>query len=1185
VKKRPQNKQDSSTRLETSPKPIEGPDTDRESEHTLKTVFDTLDYMIFVLDMQGNMLNVSGAVTKKLGYTEEELVGRNVLMVHPEERREEAGRIVSDMVAGKLGYCPVPLITKAGRLIPVKTRVAKGTWHGQEVLLGISKDISDLKASEEKFSHVFHANPAPMAISTLAEGRFVEVNEAFLRTMGYEREEIIGKTSAQLGLYADPRQRDALRPVLEKNGFLSNIEVYFLAKGGNLRYGLFSAELIRLQNEEFLLTVMDDVTDRRKAEGALQSVLKLNSRIDSMTVSEGMQFALDEAERLTDSKVGFFHFVNPDEETIELIAWSTETRKHCYVPSEPERHYPVSKAGVWADALHQRKPVFHNDYPSLSHRKGLPEGHVTIHREAVVPIFEGDRIVAIIGVGNKPTDYDSNDVNLLSLLAKNTWTSIRRKKAEESLKASEEKYRSIFENSVEGIFQSTPEGRFLSVNPALARMAGYESPREMMESITDLGAQLYVHPEDRDRFQKIMEEKGTVENLEHEQRCKDGSIIWVSNSAHAVRDHKGRILYYEGINEDITKRKSAEEALRVSEKKFSDAFRSSPATFTITSRKDLRVVDVNERFISMYGYERDEVIGRTVLELGLFPGTEELFKGLRVLTEKGVLRDFEYTFRRKNGEIGHGLMGATMIDIAGEPHILSGSIDITDRKKIEKVLAESEERWNFALEGSGDGVWDWNAETNEVFFSRQWKAMLGFEEDEMGNTLDEWDKRVHPEDKPHVYEEINKHFAGQKPEYTSEHRVLCKDGRYKWILDRGKVVSRSEDGKPLRVIGTHSDITDRKRAEETLRESRESLKKAQAIAHLGSWEWDPRANQVTASKETFRIFGMEDRPFEDFISFAQRIHPDDRGYFDHTMSEWLRNARGGELEYRVVQPDGSVRYIHAQGEVVCDEKGSPVKLFGTVHDMTERKVLGEELLRIQKLESIGTLAGGIAHDFNNLLQAIMGYINLMKLKLADDNGIYRFISGAEEATRKASDLTKQLITFSKGGAPLKKMTPLKDLLENTILLSLSGTNIHPSFLIEDDLSPVYVDEGQIRQVVHNVITNACEAMPKGGIVAVEAKKVQITEGMPLPLRKGPYALISIIDTGCGIPEENLSKIFDPYFTTKQMGPHKGMGLGLAVCYSIMKYHDGHIAVESTVDKGTKVHLYIPAAPAMSLDTP
>jgi PAS domain S-box len=398
-----------------------------------------------------------------------------------------------------------------------------------------------------------------------------------------------------------------------------------------------------------------------------------------------MQFALDEAERLTDSKVGFFHFVNPDEETIELIAWSTETRKHCYVPSEPERHYPVSKAGVWADALHQRKPVFHNDYPSLSHRKGLPEGHVTIHREAVVPIFEGDRIVAIIGVGNKPTDYDSNDVNLLSLLAKNTWTSIRRIKAEESLKASEEKYRSIFENSVEGIFQSTPEGRFLSVNPALARMAGYESPREMMESITDLGAQLYVHPEDRDRFQKIMEEKGTVENLEHEQRCKDGSIIWVSNSAHAVRDHKGRILYYEGINEDITKRKSAEEALRVSEKKFSDAFRSSPATFTITSRKDLRVVDVNERFISMYGYERDEVIGRTVLELGLFPGTEELFKGLRVLTEKGVLRDFEYTFRRKNGEIGHGLMGATMIDIAGEPHILSGSIDITDRKKIEKV--------------------------------------------------------------------------------------------------------------------------------------------------------------------------------------------------------------------------------------------------------------------------------------------------------------------------------------------------------------------------------------------------------------------------------------------------------------------------------------------------------------------
>lgn len=132
--------------------------------------------------------------------------------------------------------------------------------------------------------------------------------------------------------------------------------------------------------------------------------------------------------------------------------------------------------------------------------------------------------------------------------------------------------------------------------------------------------------------------------------------------------------------------------------------------------------------------------------------------------------------------------------------------ELKERDKISAALLESEQRWNFALEGSGDGVWDWNAETNEVFFSRQWKTMLGFEEHEIGNTLEEWDKRVHPDDRDHVYKEINRHFAGETPVYMSEHRLLCKDGLYKWILDRGRVVSRTEDNKPLRVVGTHTQI-------------------------------------------------------------------------------------------------------------------------------------------------------------------------------------------------------------------------------------------------------------------------------------------------------------------------------------------------------------------------------------------
>jgi CheY-like chemotaxis protein len=233
----------------------------------------------------------------------------------------------------------------------------------------------------------------------------------------------------------------------------------------------------------------------------------------------------------------------------------------------------------------------------------------------------------------------------------------------------------------------------------------------------------------------------------------------------------------------------------------------------------------------------------------------------------------------------------------------------------------------------------------------------------------------------------------------------------------------------------------------------------------------------------------------------------------------------------------------------------------------------EELLRVEKLESIGILAGGIAHDFNNILTAILANIALAKMHPnAVDQSFERLVK-AEKAALRAKDLTQQLLTFSKGGTPIKKTVSIAELIKESTSFALRGSNVRCEFSILDDLWPVEVDEGQMSQVINNLIINADQAMPEGGIIKVSAENMTVGAEEVLPLREGKYVKISIDDQGIGIPEEHLQKIFDPYFTAKQ----KGSGLGLATTYSIIKRHDGYITVDSKLGVGTTFYIYLPAS--------
>jgi len=244
-----------------------------------------------------------------------------------------------------------------------------------------------------------------------------------------------------------------------------------------------------------------------------------------------------------------------------------------------------------------------------------------------------------------------------------------------------------------------------------------------------------------------------------------------------------------------------------------------------------------------------------------------------------------------------------------------------------------------------------------------------------------------------------------------------------------------------------------------------------------------------------------------------------------------------------------------------------------VRDITERKRLEEELLKAQKLESLGVFAGGIAHDFNNILTTILGNVSMAKMGVSPEDEMFDLLNEAEMASTRAQRLTKQLLTFAKGGAPVKEIASIKAILKESSSFVLRGSKSSCEFSIAEDLWSAEVDIGQISQVINNIVINANQAMPEGGIIRVAAENLIIDDGQSLPLKPGRYIRISIKDQGVGIAEKHLVKIFDPYFTTK----YAGSGLGLATSYSIIKKHDGHITVESRLGVGTTFYIYLLAS--------
>ncbi len=513
---------------------------------------------------------------------------------------------------------------------------------------------------------------------------------------------------------------------------------------------------------------------------------------------------------------------------------------------------------------------------------------------------------------------------------------------------------------------------------------------------------------------------------------------------------------------------------------------------------------------------------------------------------------------------------------------LKNSINYEEIKKTRDELEESRarlqesfEEYRNLFENIQDTFYRNDMRGNLILVSPSIESMLGYSVGEM-LTMNIADLYLNPEDREQFLRLIEQ--TGYVENFEAQ--LKRKDGAVIWASANSHYY-RNRQGTILGVEGILRDITARKHAEAMLLDEKERLRIMLRSIGDGVIATSLEGKILLTNRIAEQLTGwpQEEALGKSLSSIFNIISESTREPYEDPLNQ-IRRGGAPELSAQtlLISRDNTERCISESVAPIRDAENKTIGAIVVFRDITEKRKLEKDILKNQKLESIGLFAGGIAHDFNNILTAILANISLAQLYVQPGNKALEKLREAEKASLRAKDLTQQLLTFSKGGNPVKKTASITDLVRESTKFILSGSSIQSKFSLPDDIWPVEVDEGQINQVINNLTINAIQAMPSGGAITIIVRNVRITPEDALPLPEGKYVKISVHDEGIGIPRESLSRIFDPFFTTKQ----QGSGLGLATTYSIIKKHGGHIDVLSTEGVGTAFFIYLPAAEAGAL---
>jgi len=741
-----------------------------------------------------------------------------------------------------------------------------------------------------------------------------------------------------------------------------------------------------------------------------------------------------------------------------------------------------------------------------------------------------------------------------------------RKQAERTARSHAERFELVATASEAGIWDWQIARNSLHCSPRLKELLGGE-PLPDLSSFRAFRA--LVHPDDQEAFDLALHahlEHLTVFNVECRIRGRDESFRWFNVVGRAARDVTGRALRMVGSISDITRRRAAEDEVRNLAARLTATLESvTDAVFTLD--REWRFGFLNSRAAQLLQRDASELVGRVVWDE--FPDS------------KGSAVDLAYQRAMNDGvpvefEQHYAAPSDRWFQVSAYPFddgLVVYFRDVTQSHQATRALAASEERFRLLSKATNDAIWDWDLVSNALWWTEGYEALFGRARDAVAPTIDSWTDFIHPDDVQRTVDDINAVIEGGGDHWTGQYRYLRADGSYAWVLDRGYVI-RDAQGVPMRMIGGMTDLTDRVMAEEQVAEQAALIDEASDAILVRDLQhrltfWNEGASKVYGwtAEEAIGQHGGE-------LLYA------DRGQFDRAMEELLRDGSwSGELEQ--VTKHGERRLVFGRWTLMRDRTGRPRSVLAINADITDRRLVEEQLLRAQRLESIGTLAGGIAHDLNNVLTPILMSIEV--LKLSEENPMrLDVLSTIEASARRGADMVQQVLTFARGAEGEHTIVRLEDVVNDVVKIAQETfpRSIAVRATVSADVPPASADATQLHQVLLNLCVNARDAMPDGGTLRVGLTSALLDAhyvALHSEATAGEFVVLEVEDSGSGMTPEVLDKMFEPFFTTKGLG--EGTGLGLSTTQAIVRSHGGFVRVYSEPGRGTTFHVYLPALPA------